>query len=331
MTRTAKSRRYTVRTADGWKIVLYRYAPAGGARPGQAPVFLVHGLGANRYNFDAPGKLSFARHLAENGFDCWVIELRGAGRSSKPLPFNRHSFSWTFGDYYRHDVPAALNLIRDETGHEEVHWIGHSMGGMVAYAWLMTTENPRLRSLTAIGSPCFHHVANPLFDKIIGLRGLLNYVPSIPYAAASSLLVPVLPLFLETAGRLLANPRNLSLLDMVRLISLAPENLPNTLIAQFAQWYAEDGFRDPYGNMHYARELHRIDTPTLLVAGKIDVLATPKDMQYVFDALGSEDKRLEIFGRERGCRHDYGHIDLVLGKYATEEVWPTMLDWLQTH
>ncbi len=326
-----KRQRFTARTADGWKIALHRYVPANGTPRGQAPVFLCHGLGANRYNFDAPGRLSFAKWLCRHGFDCWLIELRGAGKSSKPSAFNRLKYSWTFDDYYRHDVPAALKLIHEKTGHRDVHWVGHSMGGMVAYAWLMTHEDTRVRSLSAVASPCFHHVDNRLFGRIVHLRKLLRYMPAVPYAGASALLVPAMPAFKVTVGKLFGNPANLSTIDLCKLISLAPENLPTSLIEQFANWYAEDGFRDPYGNRHYARQLHRITTPTLLLAGQIDALASPQDIAYVHDGLGTEDKKLMVFSRAGGTRHDYGHIDLILGRYAKDEVWPHILSWIQTH
>ncbi len=321
--------RHSARTLDGWKIALHRYTSRTGTLPGQAPVFLCHGLGANRYNLDAPGRLSLARYLARRGFDCWVVELRGAGRSSRPRFYNKLHYNWTFDDYVNHDIPAALNVVRKATGQRDVHWIGHSMGGMVAYAHLITSEAPAVRSMTAIASPCFKHTGNTLLDKVIGLRKLLKLLPAVPYEGAGALVVPAMPVFKETLGRLFGNPRNLSTRDLAQLIVLAPNTLPTSLITQFANWYAEDGFADGYDNVHYYRELHRITCPAHIIAGVYDKLTPPEDIKFVYDSLGSTDKAFAAFGRHNGCRHDYGHIDLVLGRYAQTEVWPHIYEFIR--
>lgn len=330
MPRRIKPRRHYAKTADGWKIALHRYEPKR-ARKGQVPILMCHGLGANRYNLDAPGDLSMARWLCKQGFDCWVIELRGAGCSSKPKLYNNKRYNWIFDDYVAHDIPAALNLIRSVSGAPQVHWLGHSMGGMVGYAYLMNQDAHRVRSLTAIASPCFAHAQSWVLDRVIGLRGLLKLIPKLPYEGTGALLVPAMPLFRETVGRFFGNPRNLRNRDLAKLIVLTPTDLPTSLIHQFACWYAEDGFCDAYSNVHYYRELHRIKTPSFLIAGTVDRLTPPEDIQYVHDHIGAADKKIITFGRHMGTEHDYGHIDLVLGKSAKAEVWPHILEWLEAH
>src|SRR5438270_13651967 len=59
-------------TSDGWRIAILRYKPAADAPRRQEPVLLVHGIAANRYNFDLGDDRSLARHLAREGFDTWV-------------------------------------------------------------------------------------------------------------------------------------------------------------------------------------------------------------------------------------------------------------------
>jgi len=325
-----KPKRYFAKTADGWRIALHRYEPDR-KRPDQAPVLLCHGLGANRYNLDGPGALSMARKLCDAGYDCWVVELRGAGYSSHPRLWNRKRYDWLFDDYVSHDIPAALNRIQALTGHRQVHWIGHSMGGMVAYAYLLTQDSARIRTMTAIASPCFARGESWMLDKVIGLRGVLKLIKKLPYHGTGALLVPFMPLFKATLGHLFGNPQNLSTTDLSKLVVVTPTNLPTSLIYQFACWYAEDGFCDAYANVHYYRELHRITVPALLIAGAVDKLTPPEDIAYVHDHIGSADKTLMTFGKASGCRYDYGHIDLVLGKYAPEEVWPHIFDWLAAH
>ena len=325
-----RAQRYFARTTDGWKIALYRYRPEDGGLPGQSPVLLCHGLGANRYNMDAP-KRSLARWLCRRGFDCWVIELRGAGRSERPGLLSGRRREWVFDDHVQHDVPAALQEIRKRTGADRVHWIGHSMGGMVAYAYMMTFGGDRLRSLCAVASPSFAHMGHPLVDKAARLAPLLKIMPSLRYSHLAWLLVPVMPVFKPTLGRLYGNPQNLSTLEMQALVPRVLTDLSPTLLRQFAAWYTHRGFVDAYQHIIYSRELHRITAPTLVVAGAADLLTPPKDLQHVYDSISSEDKKMLIVGRASGCRHDYGHIDLVLGRYADEEVFPHFADWFTSH
>jgi len=316
---------------DGWKIALVRYQPAGGPRVGHPPILLCHGLGANRFNLDAPGSISLARWLVKRGFECWVVEFRGAGRSSRPRITNRLRYDWTFDDYVHKDIPAVLDTIEEETGSKRVHWVGHSMGGMVGYAYCMTKDPSRIRSLTAIASPAFAHMSHPIFDRILGLRHLLRFVPWIPYRTPGKMLAPLMPLFKHTTGKMVANPANMRTLDYQKLAWLIPHDMSPSLLAQVADWYATGQFKDASGTVRYDQCFDRVTPPTLLVSGSVDRLTPPKDIQHVFDRLGSEDKRLLCFGESTGCRHDYGHIDLVLGQYAAQEVFPHLLAWIEAH
>ncbi len=331
-----KPETHFARTADGWKIALYRYAKADAStRPGHPPILLCHGLGANRYNLDAPGNMSLARWLWRRGFECWLVELRGAGNSSRPRLFNRLRYDWNFDHYVKQDIPAALKLIRSVTRQDHVHWIGHSMGGMVAYAYLMLRavrgQPPRIRSLVTIASPSMHHTAHPGLDRIVFLRHVLRVLPKIPYGAPTKLLVPFMPIAKHALGFVFGNPKNLRTTDLAKLAWLVPQDLPPTLLAQFLDWYAQRGFADDYQDVEYFRELHRITTPTLVVAGSDDRLSPPKDMEHVYRTLSSDEKKLMVFGKATGCRHEYGHIDLVLGAHAPEEVFPHVLSWIDAH
>ncbi len=128
--------RYMARTRDGWRLALHRYTPA--RRAHGTPVLLCHGMGSNRFNMDGPGNTSLARALHARGYDVWLLELRGAGHSQRRFGPTGLFYQWTFEDYVQHDAPAALRLVRRVTGWKRVLWVGHSLGGMVAYGLLMT-------------------------------------------------------------------------------------------------------------------------------------------------------------------------------------------------
>ncbi|EKX43032.1 hypothetical protein GUITHDRAFT_53041, partial [Guillardia theta CCMP2712] len=63
----------------GWMISLHRYrsrAPPGIAKKNHS-VLLCHGFASNRHSFDLNPEASVARYFANEGWDTWIVELRG--------------------------------------------------------------------------------------------------------------------------------------------------------------------------------------------------------------------------------------------------------------
>jgi pimeloyl-ACP methyl ester carboxylesterase len=320
-----------VRTRDGWRLATYRYwGGTGSSRWG--PVVLVHGLGANRYNLDAPHlEISPARYLAARGHDVWVVELRGSGRSRPPLwPLRRTPFD--FDDYVHLDVPALIRHILDETGRPALHWVGHSMGGMLAYAALEHYDQRLFQSVVTLGSPGFTGVRHPLVDILYRLRFMLNVMSWVPQRRAGRLASLFPGLLASTVGPVIANPSNMDRDHVQELARIALTDLPATLLEQFSDWYNQrTGFCRGDGLLDYVEHLSRIRAPILIVAGAGDALTPLSDLTAVYELIASPDKRLLVCGRAQGFSADYGHIDLVLGTHARAEVYPHIAGWIESH
>ena len=321
-----------VRTRDGWKLAVYRHVPTR-PREGQAPVLLVHGLSANRYDLDAPiPEISLARYLCERGHDVWVVELRGSGRSRYPgWPLARRP-GFDFDDYVHRDVPALLRHVLDQTGAAGLHWVGHSMGGMLAYAALEHYEQRLFRSVVTVGSPAFTAIKHPLVDVAYQLRFLLkmlDWLPSRRLAQAGSLLPWAI---LRRIMGVVGNPDNMDPDHVGPLLRGAIHDLPAPLLAQFAEWYGrQQGFGRQDGLLDYTEHLGRITVPLLVIAGAGDELTPLRDLHGVFNAISSPDKWLLVASRANGFRHDYGHIDLILGMHARIEIYPHVAEWIEKH
>ncbi|GJP31078.1 hypothetical protein CLOM_g9023 [Closterium sp. NIES-68] len=74
-----------VETSDGWRLALWRYLPSDSVPRKAHPVLLLSGIATNALGYDISEEVSLARHLAGQGFDTWVLELRGAGLSQSPF------------------------------------------------------------------------------------------------------------------------------------------------------------------------------------------------------------------------------------------------------
>eukprot|EP00850_Spirogloea_muscicola_P019594 SM000194S04830 [mRNA] locus=s194:143834:148103:- [translate_table: standard] len=60
---------------------LWRYFPPPYAPKRRHPLLLLSGIATNAVGYDIDPELSFARYMAEQGFETWILEVRGAGFS----------------------------------------------------------------------------------------------------------------------------------------------------------------------------------------------------------------------------------------------------------
>ena len=60
-----------------------------------------------------------------------------------------------------------MDSVLATTGASEIHWIGHSMGGMLMLAHPAGTTNPAVASVVTLGSPVdFSKVKNRFFFSV---------------------------------------------------------------------------------------------------------------------------------------------------------------------
>jgi pimeloyl-ACP methyl ester carboxylesterase len=293
-------------------------------------------MASNRYNLDGPGRVSLARYLNARGYDTWGLELRGAGQSYRQLRMPSVPWRWSFWDYAQHDVPAALRIVRRHSGRSRVLWVGHSLGGMVAYAALMTPAAHAIAGAVTLGSPGMTDVSHRTLDAWVPLRRALRLAPGrLPIGSVAKLG----SLFAPWLAKLVADPLrdwgwhpdNFDL-DIIRfMMRHGVEDLPSSLLLEFARWYDAKRMSDRYDLFTFTDHLELIQVPMLLVAGSHDRLTPPEDIKKVFDRIGATDKQFVVAGRDDGFAHHYSHVDLVLGRHAPDEVYPALTRWLDAH
>ncbi|KAJ4974136.1 hypothetical protein NE237_007310 [Protea cynaroides] len=73
-----------VSVANGdWTLALWRYNPPPNAPPRNHPLLLLSGVGANAIGYDLSPGSSFARYMSSQGYDTWILEVRGTGLSTR--------------------------------------------------------------------------------------------------------------------------------------------------------------------------------------------------------------------------------------------------------
>lgn len=312
-------------TDDGRKIHIF-FVRAEGGEKRNFPVILCHGLGTQGKYWYFEEKINWARKFAEEGFNVYVPDLRGVGKS-------KGSFDFGFEDYL-YDVSAIIKKVKTLEGSEKVHWIGHSMGGMVIY--LAVSRKPEisqsLASFTAISSPYtiwtpfeIFKLTRKNFDE---LSYLLKKVDRVHFSFFSSLISFFLPvfdfsrLFLPFADLeyLVWNIDNVSR-DYRKSAMKATADVSTRVLEKFLK--VGIGYED------FGFNLDAFDVPSLFVVGVKDYLATPPAVKLAFLKSGSKNKSFVLAGVGEGFRADYGHVDITASDFAVEEIFPVVLNHIE--
>ncbi len=316
-----------VTTGDGWRLAVHRYRPKTGR--GAYPVLLCHGLDSNRYIFDLTPGPSLAKYLARHGMDVWVAELRGAGMSDRPGLFVTDvPRSWDFDDHLQYDVPAVISHVLERTGADKVHWLGHSMGGILIQAYLAAHPDASVASVIAVGAPAdFRRIRMKGLKFLAMIRPLLRAFPVPPMPFNGRLALPIahrLPNFLLG----LFYPPNISPRVARQMVAVGSELITSTkLWLDFGRFMDTGKFASEDG-APYLRNLDRCPIPMLLLAASKDLMAPPEAVKAAVGDGAAGERRFHVFGKTEGTHEDYGHIDLIVGKRACSEVYPVMLEWL---
>jgi pimeloyl-ACP methyl ester carboxylesterase len=310
-----------VTTDDGVSLVIQRFAPA--LRPARAAVILQHGLGSNGLVFTLPG-VSLAEYLCALGYDCFVPDLRGAGKSSGGR--GGHGLD----AYLEHDVPAILRTVLEHSDHAKMHWIGHSMGGFLM--WMYGLEHPDVpvSRLVTVGSAIDYRPGRSVYRALRRALPLISFLPVLPFALMTRALAPWAgqgPILLPEGMNFYRS--NVERDVCRRLMTSGFAAIPLPLFAALESTFSEQGFARARGSITYLSRIGEFRIPTLVVGGSRDPQATPEAVLATFELLtGVQDKRLLMCGVPHGHGDDYGHFDLFVGKRAQSEVWPHIADFL---
>lgn len=279
----AGARLIHLRASDGVRLSLHAVGPADGT-----PVLLVSGTFSNHSFWLGTRGTGFARYLAANGCRAVALDPRGHGDSQRPGPGDR----WTFDDWARRDLPAAIRRV---ARNGPVFLVGHSAGGAVVLVAL---------------------AARPELQEYV--RGAVILATPLPW------LQPLRRVFAHgirllslAAGRFPA-----------RMLGIGPEDELARVMAQWMTWNLRGSWRGDDGTDYGAR-LRDVRVPILAMAGAGDRLwAPPRAVRGLVDLLASPDRTFTVCGRDDGFSRDYDHNGLVISRPARREVWPRIFAWL---
>lgn len=311
---------HALQTPDGAWIHLHRHPVAG------PPVLVVHGLSSNHESWDLAPDRSLAVALNEAGFDAWLLDLRGHGDAWSPTLRTRPT--WTVDDYGVHDVNTAIEHIQDQTGFPTVGYVGHSMGGMVAAIYQAVHGDDALAAVVVVGSPADFGDLEPFLG--LGERGFRagSALPSFSSPAGAKGLAAFGQRAPLHADELLFSAPNLSPAGQRAMYHRAISPVFRHELRQFARILDERRFVSADGSLDYGAALAQLSRPLLVIAGRGDLIAPADRVRAFYDTAGSKEKAFWVAGRSAGLMADYGHMDLILGDRAADEIFPRITGWL---
>lgn len=104
-------------------------------------VLLVHGCPSSGAYFLIHPNKSYGLLLSDEGYDVWVVQVRGVSYATinKPSQINSKKYwNYSFHELGYYDLPRAIDFIIEVTGNQKIHYIGHSQGGTDFLAMLST-------------------------------------------------------------------------------------------------------------------------------------------------------------------------------------------------
>lgn len=310
-----------LKAPDHWNIAIYKYDTPKVTK--RYPVFLLHGIASNHTIWDTGvKKYDFAPRLVEEGYQVYSLDLRG--RSGSDGPHTGRGDSWSIDDYLLCDLPTAIEFILEDTGIEKLHWIGHSLGGILGFFYQIRHKASNLQSLTAFASALTY-----TFSTINHFRTYMDYMSAMMYYPVDLWFKAMYPIidydtyfsrFIWDSGNLDPEVKRSILNNMVQKIAVLEWNQIKTISAAEGMPRISGGFN------HYVND-RRIVTPAYLITGDRDWVCAVDGVEWTREKLNCPVKTA-IFGKDYGNKSHYGHIDIVCGINAPSETWPTVIDWL---
>lgn len=317
---------HRAKTDDGWEISLTRYKPAGAAKG--LPIVLCHGISANGRNMDLDDQHSMARWFASQGREAWTMSLRGTGESDTIDASKGRAGPIYFDDYWQHDLPAVVEYVKKVSGAEAIDYAGHSMGGMVLYAYL-SQGGKGIHAAATLGSPT-------RLDWGTGMEGVLKTLGPvfvtppwmIPSGAGAWLASPFQGVVEDGPfQRFFYNPQSTDLETWRRLMVYGTAPVAGGTALQLIELMQTGRFQSRDGKIDLRAAMANITTPVIVVAGRLDRIAVAPSVKDGYRALGGKKEWL-LITRANGSRGEYGHMDLVIGERAGSEVWSKVLGFL---
>lgn len=244
-------------------------------------------------------------------------------------PFDIAKLGWTIDDHIYKDVPAIIDLVKDESGFDKIYWIGHSMGGIIMFGYLETKDQRDIAGFIPLGSMMvIPQPLTPHLQRIADQKPLLTASLLINTTVASQLRNFTFGTVKHPIEDLLFERENMHDEIVIRFFRACIDDTSAGVVTQFSDSIRKGNILSYDGRYNYTKNMKRINVPMLIMGGSRDGFVDAEALKDSYDMVSSRDKTVVIASKANGYSTDYGHCDLILGKDSEKEVYPVILNWL---
>lgn len=300
---------------------LYRYRST--ERTHAVPILLVFALINRADIFDLRAGNSFVEFLLSEGFDVYLVDWGEAGDADDDLGL----------EYFAVDALGwSIREVLRSSGQEEVSLVGWCIGGVLSAIYGSLNPSGPVRNMVLLttpvdtsGSTYANWVARDSFD-VNQVADVLGNVPGSSVDMMNKMMKPVTN-FVTTYRRMWEQVADGSMKrEAYQSMAKWVANNPPFPGRAYVEWITSMYKRNELvtGEMHVGGrrvDLHNVEQNLLVVTAGADHIAPREGTLPLLDLVSSDDvTHLDRPG---------GHIGLMAGSKARNEIWPDIADWLR--
>ena len=276
------------KTADGVTLRIDR-RPAIGLRKGV--IVMLHAMMTDGRYFGARREDGFATVWTEAGYDVYVPDFRGHGRSVPPVA---GTDDWSFDDLVEFDLPAIIAAVADSAKlrPSQLVILGHSLGGLVLTAALGIDRVPAPRRVLLASTAVWLTGA----DGPLGRRAVMT-----AYRGVTALF-----------GK-----------APIRALRAGTADEAATYVHQLTGWTRSARWTSLRG-LDYGAALRTIRAPVIPFVGAGDWMCTPADASGFAGQIPNA-QALRVIGTASGDALDPDHFQLFT-RHELRPVWSALID-----
>ena len=238
--------------------------------------------------------------LAEQGFNVYVADFRGRGKSR---PHITEDSDHGYYECIVHDIPDIVNYVASKT-EQPVHVVCHSWGGVLFNSALVRFKalQQQVQSLVCFGTKRQVLVWNP--ERLLKVSMVWNRLA---------------PLISRRRGYL----------DAERL-KIGADFETHRSISQSVSWVKPSPWVDPVDGFNYEAAARKMHWPPVwhLTGIKDKALGHAKDVEVFIKETHNPNTRFDILSTKTGAHLDYDHINILTHPKTRTDHFPQVADFM---
>jgi len=268
------------------------------------PVLMIHGMVEDGRIFYHHSGKGLGSYLAKHGYDVYVADLRGLGKSTPKIHRNsEHGQTETIVT----DIPALINFVLEQTQHPQLHLVAHSWGGVNINASLLRFPKLADKVISASYFGSKRRIRTKNFERFFKVD-----------------------IFWNRLGLVISHKKGFL---PAKALKVGSENETLKTHIQCVEWVKKDEWIDSDDNFNYNEAAKNNNLPaTLYIAAIKDrALGHKDDVKLFMDESKNNRCKYLFLSKKLGNALDYNHINMLTAPEAIKDHFPKVLKWMHSH